>query len=322
MATLSINRYPDIMQSFITNWTAANAATPIVTLDGGYTLANFTADRTALIAAINAAIAAGEVAQTAAGLRDIKRDALLLRLPQFRKLVSVLLRNSGYPNALPTQPDKKATSGEILKRYEEMRTLWATLNADVTVPGFTGPLLLQGGYALAAFTTDLAALRTLYASGEDKDKLATLSRKTRDVLITSAYNRMRDYREIIPGLFPANSAIVQSLPRISPLPGATPKAVTDILWAWDAVKLVVDITFTPSTSPHIAAYELRYSPGDPYSADNEVVVLTMEPAPPYKFSADNGLDTPGATALYKIYAMNETEHEKGSKVIKAKRPVV
>ena len=320
MPKITITRYPDVMQAFVTNWTAANAATPVVTLEGGYTLATFTADRTAIVTAINNTIAAEEVAQTAAGQRDLKKSVLMLRLPQFRKLVQVLLRSTGYPNTLPTQPGRNATGGEILRHYEEMRTVWAAINAD-TIPGFTGPLLLQGGYALATFTTDLTALRAAYTAVEDKMKLAGIARKSRDLLLLAAYNHMKDYREVVPGLFAANSSIVQTLPRISPLPGATPKAVTDILWTWEAVKLLAKITFLPSTSPHITAYELRYSPNAPYDSDNETVVAALDPAGPFAFETDRGLDVPGATALFKIYAMNETDHEKGSKVVKVTRPV-
>ena len=51
----------------------------------------------------------------------------------------------------------------ILEPLDDLASLWAKINA-ATIPGFTGPLLLPDGYALATFLTDLAALKAAYAT--------------------------------------------------------------------------------------------------------------------------------------------------------------
>ena len=48
---------------------------------------------------------------------------------------------------------------------DDMKSLWAKINA-AAIPGFTGPLTLVGGYAIATFLTDLAALKTAYTTAQ------------------------------------------------------------------------------------------------------------------------------------------------------------
>src|SRR5437899_1640523 len=60
MAISTIGSYPPTMEQFIAHWTEVNAALApgALTLKGGFTLANFTTERTNIVTAIDAVVTA------------------------------------------------------------------------------------------------------------------------------------------------------------------------------------------------------------------------------------------------------------------------
>jgi hypothetical protein len=312
MPITGVGSYPPTMQEFINHWTQVNialGASPL-TLRGGYALANFTADRTAIITAINAVITQDNLAQTAAGNLFNSKTALRNRLIQFRKWVGGYLPGSGYANALPVAPPFAASESKFLDPFQDALTLWTTINADATLTGVPLPLTLSGPYVLATFTADLTALRTAYITGKNADEQATLLRKQRDVLLRPAELRMKQYREVIPARFDPTSPFVASLPALTPPPGSTPEPV-EVNAAWNVALNKAVLNWTPSAAPNLAHYSVRACTGTVYKVSNEFAVLDLPPGT-LTLATLAGLPVPGAKAVYRVYVVLTTGNERGS----------
>lgn len=321
MPVTAIGSYVPTMQEFAAHWALVNAAlgaTPLL-LRGAYTLVNFNADITAVQAAINASLAATNVFTTASGNLKTRKFNISSRLPQFRKAVSALIPTSGYAYSLPTAPGRTVAESKFANPYQDMFDLWTKINADVSIPGFTPPILIAGGYALAGFTTDLTALRTAYSAYNASKVTLDKALGDRDLLLVPAYDRMKQYRELVQSRFAATDPLVMSLPRLTPPPGSTPQPVQDPLVTWDAVAKEAIFTYTASPSANIIGYDLRYSPSVPFSANNEITVASVA-ANILVMRSDRGLDSPGDDALFKIVTKNASGNEKASRVLKGKYP--
>lgn len=62
---------------------------------------------------------------------------------------------------------------------------------------------------------------------------ARLARAERNALQDDIYPILKQYRRVVPSLFPPNSVFAVTLPRLTPLPGHTPAPV-EASAAWDA----------------------------------------------------------------------------------------
>ncbi len=320
MPISGIGSYAPTMQEFINHWTQVNAslgANPLL-LRGGYTLANFTTDRTNIVNAINTVIATDNVKQTASGNLDWLKFNIRQRPIQFRKVVEAMLQATGYINALPVAPAFSAVESRFVDPLEEMRQLWVTINADTTVPGFTPPILVAGGYTVATFTTDLTGLRAAFITAKNANEQATLARKQRDVLLKPAEQRMKQYRELIQGRFDPTSAFVQSLPSLTPLPGSTPEAV-EFLGHWENTKSLAMFTWEASTNSKLDYYEVRVCIGSTYRVANEFNVSGPLRGV-LKFDTKQGVIIAGAKAVYRVYVVLTTGNERGSNDVLIERP--
>ncbi len=81
------------------------------------------------------------------------------------------------------------------------------------------------------------------------------------------------------------------------------------------------MTWTPSTNPNLYHYSVRTSPGPKYKAADESVVAEGAKTDT-SFSTDEGLVSPGATALFRVYVVLTTANEKGSNTVSVTRPDV
>jgi hypothetical protein len=199
-----------------------------------------------------------------------------------------------------------------------MGTLWPKINV-ATIPGFTGPLLLPGGYAVATLTTELAALKTAYATEKNAEQDVDLERKLRNAVQEKAYAAMRDYRKAVAGAFPENDPHVLSLPTLTPEAGSTPDAVV-ATGVFDMALLHGKITWTPSTDPNLFQYEVRRCSGANYSTETEVVIGNISPTDPLEFLTTSGLEASGDVATFKVYVILTTGNEKGSNTVTITRP--
>lgn len=319
MAISSIGSYPPTMAEFEAHWAEVNAALSpgALTLSGGYTLANFTTDRSSIETAITAVETADNSRQGASADRDIKKAGQRGRLAQFRATVSGVLPGTIYVRMLPTLPLFRAVESRFIRPLDDMSNIWDRINTD-TIPGFTAPLLLSGGYALADFQSDLADLRAAYLAWTNAENGSLSARSSRNVLLPPARERMRQYRQAVKGALPPGHALLATVPALTPPPGSTPDPV-NLSGVWNGTTLMADLSWTASPNPNLDHYSVRTAPGPTYHTADESVVAEV-PAGTTTFSTNEGLVAPGATALFKVYVVLTTANEKGSNTVGVTRP--
>jgi hypothetical protein len=319
MAISTIASYLPTMQEFIDHWTDVNTAIAptVLTLQGGYTVANLTTDRSAVDTAITAVESADNARQIAAGDRDLKKSSARIRLAQFRATVTGLLTGTPYVRTLPKMPRFGDNQGKQLKAFDDVANAWSRINT-ATIPGFTPPLLLAGGYSLANFTTELAALRAAFVASTNGDADSRQARSERDVLLPPAKSRMTLYRQAVKGILPAGSPLLLTIPAVNPPPGSTPDPV-NLSGVWNDTTDEADLSWSASPNPNLDHYSVRTAPGPTYHAADESVVADVLP-PDTTFSTNQGLLAPGATALFRVYVVLTTANEKGSNTVSVTHP--
>ena len=314
------SNYIPMMQQFLQHWTIANnSLTPdSIKLEGGYTNTNFAADITALQTAFT------NYTNTQATLNGLRNDAhtqrknMIRRVEQFRKAVLAAMPTSNYVAMLPKAPNIAAIDTRFTQPLDTMLSIWQQINI-APPPGFTGPLKLEGGYLLATFTIDLTALKTALSALGNARINARKSLKTRNALFTPDKQRMKQYRAAIQATFKRTDSIYTSLPRLSPVPGSTPRPVSSVLAFYTETTNTLKITFDPSTSKNIMQYALYFCPDAKWNVTNTELVATNLNTPPFQFQfVYNQVDV-NKTGLFKVYVTNETGNERGSHVLKVKR---
>jgi hypothetical protein len=320
MAITGPNSYPPTIALFLTHWDAVNtelgAGGPLV-LPGGMTRATLSGlrdDLVAFAASVQAELNDREVAR---GTIEISKAALLDRLSEFNRKVRGFLAHTPYATALPDVPSPSLGEGGITAPLDDMASLWATING-ATIPGFTPPLLLLGGLALAAYNTNLAALKTAYSAYQTADQELRIERQRRNDVQDLAYAAMRGYRAAVQGTFAPTHALVESLPDLTPPPGSTPAAVT-LSGSWNALALAADLTWSASTNPALSEYEIRMTPGPAYDPDADSVVGNVPPGT-LAFSTSAGLAASGDKASFRVYVVLTTGNEAGSNTVTITRP--
>lgn len=320
MANISFAVYPPKMQEFIAHWTQVNAtlgAAPLL-LRGGYNLANFTADRNALVNAIDAVIPAINTVQGNIVTRDTLKTALKSKIAQFRAAVNAFFPDSRYSRMIPTVPLYAAIESVFLAPFVDIANIWNLINTEVN-PGFTPPLLLPGGYTKANLDTDIAALRAAYIALGNAQIGASAARASRDVLVPNANARMKQYRQAVVARLPIGSPLLNNIPAYTIATGPAAIAVNPAI-VWDATKQKAIISWAASESTDVSDYSVRTAPGPTYDGRNETVVGSVQAGSPLVFETNAGLLDPGDTALFKVYTVTATGREKGSRVLKITRP--
>ena len=324
--TMPVNptQYIPLINTILGHWAQVNLALGGTTatdlkLKANYTLANLTTDRDALQLKVTDCQNKLNTRQDNASARDLAKTALRSRMTEFRNAVLYQLQGTAYTKGLPTLPHPAAYEGRFLKTFDDMATKWTTINALSGVPNFTAPLTLLSGYTLANFNTDLTALRANFAAVAAAGDAFNVAIATRDTTFTPIYAHLKEYILAVKARFPATNSLVTTLPTLSLAGNPTPRPVTDIIVQWDATNHVALIAFTPSTSANIAAYDLRYSPSNPYTASDETTILTNPPAA-HTFQTNHALTATGDTARFRIVTTNNTASEKGAKPFKITRP--
>lgn len=320
MPISSLASYLSTMQEFITHWTAVNTnlgpGGPLV-LTGGYAVATLTSDRAALETAIIAVEPAANALGTAANNRDILKAPLKERVRQFRATGLSFLRGSQYIRRLPRLPSFFASPGDFMHTLDGMANLWTTINATPPA-GFTPPLKLQSGYLVAAFNTDVAAMRAAFAAWDAADQTLAIARGNRDMLLPPIPPRLAQYRQAVLATYPPGHALILSLPAIRPAPGSTPRAV-DLSITWDAGLGKAHLVWTASDNPNLDHYSVRSCDPPRYRAADEVVVQEVAAGTTELFT-DIGLEAPGSSRMMKVYVVTHDDNEKGSTAIRVTHP--
>jgi len=313
--------YVPTANQFISHWEASNLALgaggPLVT-EAGATIAILTGYRDQLDGYRDSVQDKLNAVEIAAGTALLLKTALVARAGEFNRKVRGSLGNTPFARALPQAPQVTDGEASVLEALADIKSLWPRINA-ATIPGFTPPLLLLGGYPVATYVTDFVALKAAYEDGDDAETDLKLERERRNDVQDLAYPVMRDYRAAVLGSFAPTDALVASLPRLTPEPGATPDPVT-LSGLYNQQLQAGSFSWTGSTNPRLLKYQLRFCAGATYSTETEIVVADVPPGT-LSLLTISGVTTPGDIASYRLYVILDTENEAGSNTITLTRPV-
>lgn len=321
MPITSVGSWLPTIDEFLQHWADVNAALSpgALVLLGPYGRANLVTDRATVATVVTDVQTKDNTTQAARGDRDIQRAAMKPRFVQFRAAVTGLLPNSRYIPAIPKTPNFTDSPGKWRDAGDDLSSLWTNINTNnPVVTGFLPPLTFGGGYAVATFNTDLANLKTAFTTLANAEQVGQLAREVRDQKFAPVYQRLKQYRQAVTATFPASDALVQSLPKLTPAKGHTPKPV-NVSAVWDASVSKARINYTASEDLALDRYELRACFGAKYKTADEQV-LASNPPGVLEFLNDDGLVASGSKVLYKVYVIVDTGNEKGSKVVTVVRP--
>jgi len=312
--------YVDTTQEFSAHWEQADTTLGVgneVVLPGGVTRVNLDTLLAALETKRALVQAKLNLAQTARGAVNAQKGALLLRLDQFNEKVRGALAGTKYERALPNIPGETEGQGPVMEALDDAESLWEQINAD---PAAGGPIKLLGNYLQAQFATDIVALRAAYKAWKKAEKIADLTREERNDIQDEIYPILLSYRKNLPTFFAKTHALVATLPRLTPEPGATPKAVR-INVVYDEATAKAKVTFPASSETNIVHYSVRFSVGTTYSTNDENVIANIPAGPgPFTFFTDAGLAVAGDEIVIKVYTVNDTGNEKGSNAVAVVKP--
>lgn len=318
---------PPLMDMIVAHWQAVDTTVGgggVVVLDGvdrgacQALRAGYAAKRTELVRLENAQELAGaDVA--------LLRPKVLLRLSQFNDTVRAWWGELPVAAAVPGLPGITAGVEKFLEAMRDALWLWDRLNAGPPPSGgsLTLPLKLDQPATfdraqMAAMLTDLTTTRDAAESAVRELKVA---RAERDVLGARARQVLVTYARVVRARLGADHPLVESLPRLNPLAGHTPKSV-GLTGTWDAERQAVKLEWGPTKEATLEQFQLRYCPGTSYAKGRERLVATLPPTGERATWVTMGLEAPGAVASYKLYVMLKTGNERGSPVVRVQRPAV
>ena len=283
-----------------------------------YTLAQFTTLRDTVQARQNTVQACRTTQQIARGQINLKKAALLAQFNLFTALLDGYFRNTEFYDARPLAPSFSDGQENFTRPLVDAMILWEEINEGPAPAGVALPLTLGDGTVHGAFASSISALQFAYATEQRKSRGLVLARARRDRVQNTAYEVMKSYREAVPGMLSNFPELVETLPRLTPLPGHTPEAVNAIaiFVAPNQSKVVYDA----STDAMLHSYQLRGNVGDDYSDEDAVVIATHSPTDPMEFVVPFGLNQPGATVALKVYVILTTGNEAGSAAMFVERP--
>jgi hypothetical protein len=242
--------------------------------------------------------------------RDRKKDTLRPRLTQFRAVVLGQHGDKLEARELPTVPAFTLAESKFLLPFDQMAVLWQRLNTQ-------GVITLIGGYTLAEFQAELAALRVAYSAVTNSVTEARIAREQRDALLIPIKQRLKQYRQLLPGLFATAHPLLVTLPALTPPAGATPDAVV-LAGAWESAPSAAVFTWGASNSSRLEHYSVRACFGGTYKVAEEAVLGTV-PAGTQTFRTDDGLPVAGSVISVKVYVVTRDGNERGSNAVKVTR---
>ena len=317
--------YDSTMREFNQHWTSANtklAPTPVIlTLPDGTSMSRvqFAALHSALLAQQDVVQTWTVDVQIARGDLYVRKAALLARLNLFTSLVDGSYQGTGFYAARPLVPSISDGKEVFLTPLGDAMKLWKRMDEGVAPAGVTLPLVLGDGCSQGEFASALSGLCFAYADLEGKELDLRIARGDRNVIQKRAYAAMKMYREGAENKFVLHPELIESLPRLTPLPGHTPQAVNSsaIIEGTNQSKVVYDA----STEATLVRYELRGNSGDEYNDEDAVVIASHEPGEPMEFVTAFALTQPGAKAAFKVFVVLTTGNEAGSAEMVVQRPL-
>ena len=313
------------MNSFIAHWQLVNAAIAPKALvirvpdtNTSLTLAQFTGLRDQLqtqIVTVQACLAQQLLARSDI---NIRKNTLLGLFNQFTSLMDGCYRNTRFYDLRPLAPSLGDGQETFSRPIFAMMNAWEGINNGPAPAGVTLPLVLEGGVSQGSFASQVSALQFDYATEQSKESSVTLARSDRNIIQVKAYAVMKTYRELLPGRIPQFPSLVETMPRLTPLPGHTPVPVqaSAVYEAPNRSKVVYDA----STDALLHSYQLRATVGDHYDGEDAVLLATHGPGDPREFLTTFGLNQPGAQVAFKVFVILTTDNEAGSAALLVERP--
>ncbi len=248
-----------------------------------------------------------------------RKVKLLELFNEFNGVLDAFYQNTDFYAVRPLAPSLSDGQEAFSRPLVAAMLLWEDMNGG-PAPGrgdaAGGVERRHDGGELREF--DLA-LQFAFAQEQRKEKDIGRARWRRDQVEIEAYEVMKLYRETVPVKVKQFPELVETMPRLSPLPGHTPDAVnaSAIFVAPNSSKVVYDA----STDATLASYQLRGNVGDNYSDEDAVVIATNAPGAPREFVVPFGLNQPGAKVALKVYVILTTDNEAGSAAMFVERPM-
>ena len=248
-----------------------------------------------------------------------RKVKLLELFNEFNGVLDAFYLNTDFYAVRPLAPSLSDGQEAFSRPLVAAMLLWEDMNVGPAPAGVTLPVTLSDGTVAGGFASLLSALQFAFANEQRKEKDIGRARWRRDQVEIEAYEVMKLYRETVPVKVKQFPELVETMPRLSPLPGHTPDAVNSsaIFVAPNSSKVVYDA----STDATLASYQLRGNVGDDYSDQDAVVIATNAPGAPREFITPFGLNQPGAKVAMKVYVILNTDNEAGSAAMFVERPV-
>lgn len=318
MAITGPASYLPTVDEFIAHWTSANAALPPaspIVLAAAATVNTLTALRAELESQRAAVESARNGVELARAEIETLKAGLLERLNQFNLKLASLGPDSPFMRLRPKAFTLGEGIGRVLPPLDDLSDVWDRYNAAHAA----APLTLMNGYTFVDFTTDLDSLKLAYPAWASARNELSLTRGLR----TETENKIRaillQYRQRIPSEFPEGSAILETLPRLTPPAGSTPDAVV-LSGTWNPATTQADLTWSEVTDESVTTLQLRATAGPEYDAEDESVVASFPAGTtPPAWSGLWGLAAPGTATTFKLYSLTAEGNEHGSNAVTVTR---
>jgi hypothetical protein len=173
------------------------------------------------------------------------------------------------------------------------------------------PLVLSGGFVRADLAAVMAQMQEVREAMETADLELRLGRAEQKDTQKRLRRVLQQYRAMVPLQFGEDSITAETLPRLYPKPGHTPDRPQASLTVIGDPP-VWQVTWQPMEQEPLKCWQIRRSPGPRYLKNRERVVATLPP------DAERLWSTPATLAaggFYRVYAVLETENERGSRTL-------
>jgi hypothetical protein len=316
--------YVPTMNEFIAHWGQANTALAPASLtvrlpnNTTRTRVQFMNLRDTLQTQQNDVIGCLSALQIQRGNIRLQKEVLMTKFAMFVSLMDGYYVQTDFYSARPYAPTFTSGQEAFMRPLVDMMLLWGKLDEGPAPAGVTLPLLLGDGTDRTAFEELVAGLQNGYAEERNKAQDLTLARAKRNRTQLEAYETMKSYREAVPGRMTAFPEIIDTLPRLTPLPGHTPVPVnaSAVFQAPNLAKVVYDA----SNDPQLERYELRGTIGEEYDEQDAVVISSHGPNETREFITPFGLNQPGTEIALKVFVILTTGNEAGSATMRVSRP--
>ena len=254
----------------------------------------------------------------ARGAINLKKAALLKLLNLFTSVLDGYFTGTEFHAGRPYAPSITDGKEAFLWPMQDAVNLWETINEGAAPAGVALPLTLSGDVTQESFAEAVEALEEAYKKEQRVALALTLARGKRNLMQEKIYAVMKGYREVVPGICAAFPELLETLPRLTLLPGHTPVAVPA-----QAEFVAPDgsrVTHGASDEKTIKCYQLRGNVGEAYNEEDAMVLATHAPDAPRVFEVRFGLTQAGARVALKVFVILETGNEAGSEVMVVERP--